>query len=44
MINALLVPPQWKEVSSLEYIVSLAVSVVADVIAYFVCKWLDRNP
>lgn len=37
-------PPQREEVNSLEYIISLMVSVTADVIAYFVCKWLDRNP
>lgn len=37
-------PPQREEVDSLEYIISLMVSVTADVIAYFVCKWLDRDP
>ena len=33
----------WKEVHHLfDYILSLILSVAASVIAYYICKWLDR--
>jgi len=44
MLILLLVPPQWEGVKSVDSILALMVSVAANVIAYFVCKWLDRDP
>lgn len=32
-----------KEVELVEYIVSLLISVIAGVISYYICKWLDRE-
>lgn len=43
ILALLLVPPQRREVNSVENFVTVMISVMANVIAYFVCKWLDRN-
>lgn len=32
-----------KEVELVEYIVSLLISVIAGVISYYICKWLDME-
>ena len=34
-------PPQWGEVDVMGFALSLMVSLAANVISYFVCKWLD---
>ena len=32
-----------KEVELMEYIVNFVISVAADVIGYYICKWVDRK-
>lgn len=32
-----------KEVGSLEYVIAFFISVVAGVVSYYLCKWLDRD-
>ena len=34
---------QRKEVTYLEYIIAFLISVLASVVGYYICKWLDRN-
>lgn len=43
-MHMLLVLPRQEEVNSVEYTVSPMASVMANLIAYFVCKWMDTNP
>ena len=32
-----------KEVSLMEYILAFLISVLASIVGYYICKWLDRN-
>ena len=32
-----------KEVERMEYIISFVLSVMASVVGYYICKWLDRH-
>ena len=32
-----------KEVNIMEYLIAIVISVIADVIPHFVCKWIDRK-
>ena len=43
MLSSLPTPSEWKEVSCMEIIIALIVSVMAGVIADRICKWLDGN-
>lgn len=36
-------PSPRKEVNLMEVIITLIISIVAEVIAYFLCKWLDED-
>lgn len=42
-VVALLIPGNGKEVHTLETMLSLACSIAANVIAYYICKWLDEQ-
>lgn len=33
----------WEEVSRLEFVISFVVSVAASIVAYYICKWLDKQ-
>ena len=35
-------PSQWGEVRNLEILVSFLVSVLAGIVTYYICKWLDE--
>ena len=37
------IPSSGKEVSSLIYLINFIVSVAAQVVGYFLCKWLDPD-
>lgn len=39
----LLVSSVGEEVETMTYIISLIISVVAGIINYYICKWLDRK-
>lgn len=34
---------QWREVRNLEILVSFLVSVLAGIVTYYICKWLDDD-
>lgn len=36
-------PSQWREVRNLEILVSFLVSVLAGIVTYYICKWLDDD-
>ena len=36
-------PSQWREVWILEILVSFLVSVLAGIVTYYICKWLDDD-
>ena len=43
ILTLLLTPSQWKEVSCVETVMAFLMSIVADVLSYFICKWLDDD-
>lgn len=43
ILGTLPTPSQWKEVRAVDTVVSFALSVLAGVISYYICKWLDNR-
>ena len=43
ILTLLLTPSQGKEVSCVETVMAFLMSIVADVLSYFICKWLDDD-
>jgi len=41
--SVVLPPDSRKEVVQLDILTSFIVSIVASIVAYYICKWLDRN-
>lgn len=43
IINMLLTLSSRKEVRPVQYITAFLISVVAGIVCYYICKWLDRD-
>lgn len=43
ILLSLSLPPTWREVNQLDILASFIISVMASVVAYYICKWLDRD-
>lgn len=43
ILTVLPTPSQWREVRNLEILVSFLVSVLAGIVTYYICKWLDDD-